>query len=472
MKQQWMTTFLLTTVLLGTPSVAKADLVTDWNTIAISTVAGDSVVNRRSRDMAMVHAAMFDAMNGIRAEYTPAMVSVHGKGYASREAAGAQAAHDVLVALFPAEQAALDANLAATLLQIPADPAHGKQPTAEGIAVGQAAAAAVLALRAHDHAFDVVPFAAPPATPGNYQFTVSKHGFKVVETGEHLVGYAPGEASETAKHGIDSVIAPFLLSHTLADPDAFPLPDRPALDDPEWQASLIETRDYGSATSTVRTANQTEIALFYIEASVTSVNRLARTLIAQEPLRPQRHAAAERLLAHARLFAALNIAQSDTYIRTWRSKYRNLFWRPYTAIRATFPVFSTWTPLRQTPCHPEFFAAHGTVTPAGITALQNYFGDAVNVDVTSTSLAGVTRHYNSLEQIIQAVNGARIWAGFHYRSTLVRSNVLGRTVANWVNDNLMQPLDHHDDEGEDNDGHYQGQSVNDDNDGSNNNSED
>src|SRR5262245_65244452 len=106
MKQHWMKTFLLTAALLATPSVAKADLVTDWNTIAISTVAGDSVPIRQSRDMAMVHAAMFDAMNGIRAEYTPAMVSVHGKGYAS--------------------------NLAATLLQIPADPAHGKQPKAEG----------------------------------------------------------------------------------------------------------------------------------------------------------------------------------------------------------------------------------------------------------------------------------------------------------------------------------------------------
>jgi len=190
-----------------------------------------------------------------------------------------------------------------------------------------------------------------------------------------------------------------VMPFTLADPDAFPLPDRPALDDPEWLASLIETRDYSSATSTVRTAEQTEIALFYIEGGVTRVNRLARTLIAQEPVQTQRHAAAEQLLAHARLLAALNIVQADTAIRTWRSKYRNLFWRPYTAIRATFPAFSTWTPLRQTPCHPEFFAAHGTGTPAGITALQNYFGDAVNVDVTSTVLAGVTCHYNSLEQI-------------------------------------------------------------------------
>src|SRR5262249_52412262 len=195
---------------------------------------------------------------------------------------------------------------------------------------------------------------------------------------------------------------------TLADPDAFPLPDRPALDDPEWLASLIEIRDYGSVDSTVRTANQTEIALFYIEGAVTGVNRLARTLIAKESVQPQRHAAAEQLLAHARLFAALNIAEADTAIRTWRSKYRNLFWRPETAIRAMFPLLSTWTPLVPTPCHPEFFAGHGAITPAGITALQNYFGDAVNVDTTSTSKPGVTRHYNSLEQIIQDVNGARI----------------------------------------------------------------
>src|SRR5207244_13353936 len=114
-----------------------------------------------------------------------------------------------------------------------------------------------------------------------------------------------------------------------------------------------------------------------IEGSMTIVNRLARTLIAQQPVQTQPHAASEQLLAHARLFAALNIAQADTYIRTWRSKYRNVFWRPYTAIRATFPVFSALTPLRQTPCHPEFFAAHGTVTPAGIPSLQNYFGARV-----------------------------------------------------------------------------------------------
>jgi hypothetical protein len=383
--------------------------------------------------MAMVHAAMFDAMNGIRAEYTPAMVWGHGKGYASREAAGAQAAHDVLVALFPAQQATLDANLAATLLQIPADPPHGKQPKAEGIAVGQAAAAAVLALRAHDHAFDVVPFVAPPPDRGNYQFT------------------GDCTAATMSVPGLGNV-TPF----TLPDPDAFPLPDRPALDDPEWYASLIETRDYGSATSTVRTPTQTQTALFYLEGPFTLVNRLARTLIAKESVQPQRHAAAEQLLAHARLFAALNIAMADTVIRTWRSKYRNVFWRPYTAIRATFPVFSTWTPLQPTPCHPEFLSAHGTVTPAGITALQNHFGDAVNVNLTSTS-SGVTRHYNSLEQIIQDVNGARIWVGFHYRSTMVRSNVLGRMVAKWVNDNLMQPLAAHDDEGEDNDDRYQGQ---------------
>src|SRR6266536_41407 len=93
-----------TAALLGVPQIANADVVTDWNTIAVSTVSADRVVNRQSRDMAMVHAAMFDAMNAIRPHYTPAMVAIKARGYASRDAAGAQAAHDVLVALFPAQQ--------------------------------------------------------------------------------------------------------------------------------------------------------------------------------------------------------------------------------------------------------------------------------------------------------------------------------------------------------------------------------
>src|SRR5438132_1943221 len=106
----------------------RADVVTDWNTIAISTVSADTLANRQSRDMAMVHAAIFDAMNAIRPYYTPAMVLITAKGYASREAAAAQAGHDVLLALFPAKQADLDAKLAASLAQIPDDDTHGHRP--------------------------------------------------------------------------------------------------------------------------------------------------------------------------------------------------------------------------------------------------------------------------------------------------------------------------------------------------------
>lgn len=108
-----------TAALLSVPQIARADVVTDWNTIAISTVSADTLPNRQSRDMAMVHAAMFDAMNAIRPYYTPAMISIMAKGYASREAAAAQAAHDVLVALFPARQLDLDTMLAQSLVQIP-----------------------------------------------------------------------------------------------------------------------------------------------------------------------------------------------------------------------------------------------------------------------------------------------------------------------------------------------------------------
>lgn len=405
---------LLTSI--GIPAMAQPNVVTDWNTIAVSAVSADPLANRQSRDLAMVHAAMFDAMNAIRPHYTPAMVSIKAKGYASREAAAAQAAHDVLVALFPAQQADLDAKLAASLAQIPDDEGHGNQPKHEGIVAAQRVAAAVLHARQDDHAFDSVPFTALSA-PGDYQLTPGCTSANIS---------APGWGNVT----------PF----TLAAPDYFPVEDRPSVTDPEWLASLDEVRIYGAADSSVRTTGQSELGLFYIEGSVTLVNRLARELVAQESTETNPAAASKQLLAHARLFAALNIAQADTYIRTWRVKYGEHFWRPYTAINFLYPG-TNWTPLRQTPCHPEFYAAHGTLTPAGITVIRNYLGrDSIDVMTTSTSLPGVTRHYSSLHQIIEDVNAARIYAGFHYRSTLVRSNMLGVAVAEWVSSNMMTVL--------------------------------
>src|SRR5213594_4849811 len=172
--RQWVSALLAvgasTTALLLVPQIANGDVVTDWNTIAVSTVLADRVNNRQTRDMAMVHAAVFDAMNAIRPYYTPAMVSITAKGYASREAAAAQAAHDVLLALFPAQQANLDAQLAASLAQIPNDDEHGHRPKYWGIVTGQVTATAVLSARQSDHAFDSVPFT-PLSGSGEYQFT-------------------------------------------------------------------------------------------------------------------------------------------------------------------------------------------------------------------------------------------------------------------------------------------------------------
>jgi hypothetical protein len=423
--------------LLSVPQIAKADVVTDWNTIAVNTVSAERVNNRQTRDMAMVHAAVFDAMNAIRPYYTPAMVLITAKGYASREAAAAQAAHDVLLALFPAQQANLAAQLAASLAQIPDDDEHGHRPKYEGIVTGQMAAIAVLNARQNDHAFDNVTFT-PLSGPGEYQFT-------------------PGcSATNISVPGWGNV-TPF----TVPDPDYFPTATRPDVTDPEWLAALEEVRAYGASNSTVRTPEQTQIGLFYIEGGLTLANRLARQLVAQEPVETNRAAASKQLLAHARLFAALNISLADANIRTWRVKYREHFWRPYTAINFYYPE-TNWTPLGQTPCHPEFYAGHGGVTPAGITAIQNYLGsDTIDVTTTSTSLPGVTRHYTSLNQIIEDVNSARVYTGFHYRSTMVRSNTLGIAVANWVNDNMMTVLPESavgpDDA--DNDGHYRGISV-------------
>lgn len=402
--------------LLGVPQAAVADVVTDWNAIAVSTVSADRLVNRQSRDMAMVHAAMFDAMNAIRPRFTPAMVRITARGYASRHAAAAQAAHDVLLSLFPAQQANLDIQLAASLAQIPDDEAHESGAKHWGIVAGQVTARAVLQARQDDHAFDSIVFS-PTQGSGEYQFT-------------------PGCDASTMSEPNWGNVTPF----TVPDPDGFATATRPAVTDPEWLASLDEVRAYGASNSTVRSAEQLETGLFFIEPSLTSMNRLARQLVDQEPAGTN-ESSAGNLLAHARLFAALNLAQADTYIRTWRIKYRERFWRPYTAINALYPG-SNWTPVRQTPCHPEFYAAHGTLTPAAITAIRNYLGgDAIDVTLTSASLPGATRRYVSLEQIIQDVNAARIYTGFHFRTTLLRSNQLGTLVANWVHANVMRPID-------------------------------
>jgi hypothetical protein len=403
-------------VLAGSADEAKADLVTDWNNIIVTSALTDTGGNpRQSRHMAMAHAAMFDAMNAIRPEYEPAMVQINGKGYASREAAGAQAAYEVLVALFPARKALLDADLAASLAQVPENTKKEKKAKAEGIAIGKQAAAAVLAARANDGAFVVAPpYVQQPAAPGVYQFTP---------------GCTPTNLAARQWPGV----TPFTAANAPVEP-------APALDSQEWLDSLAEVRDFGSNNSTVRTAEQTEIALFYIEASHSSMNRLARTLANQEPAETKKNKAAKQLLNHARLFAALNLAQADAWRYTFTVKYGENFWRPYTAINSMFPG-SNWVPLRQTPCHPEYTAGHGTLTGTGTGVLQAFFGDAINVTATSTSLVGVNRNYTSLDQVSNDVNSARVYAGFHYRITNERSKQAGRTIAKFVTDNLMQPLD-------------------------------
>jgi len=191
---------------------------------------------------------------------------------------------------------------------------------------------------------------------------------------------------------------------------------------------------------------------------MTLVNRLARQLVAQEPVETNRAARSKQVLAHARLFAAVNLGIAESYVRTWRVKYREHFWRPYTAINFYFPG-SNWTPLRQTPCHPEFYGAHGSVTPAGLAAIRHYLGtDTIDVNTTSSSLPGVSLHYTSISQIIADIRDARVWSGFHYRTTMVRSNTLAFAIADWIEANMMMvlpesPLGPDD---TDNDGYYRG----------------
>jgi len=157
----------------------------------------------------------------------------------------------------------------------------------------------------------------------------------------------------------------------VSDPDYFPTATRPAVTDPEWLVSLEEVRAYGASDSTVRTAEQLEIGLFYIEAVSPKHESPGARAGCAGAGGDQPRGCVEAATGPRSSFAALNIAQADTYIRTWRVKYPRALLRPYTAINSLYPG-TNWTPARQTPCHPEFYAAHGTLTPPASPRIQNY----------------------------------------------------------------------------------------------------
>jgi hypothetical protein len=422
------------------PSAAHADAVVIWNenaakaaTAACLHVSGNALAE--SRMYAMVHAAVHDAVNAIDRRSRPYAFDGEFSGPASIDAAVAAAARDVLVAVIatlpePADCtangiAAADAMYAAALTAIPDGPAK-----TNGIAVGQDAAASVIALRRHDGSdAPLVDFDFPQGTePGEWRFTPD---FPL------RLAFGPNWGKVT----------PFVLKRSSQFRPRAPY----HLDSQKYAADYNEIKALGGedvTTPSVRTADQTEIGLFWIESSPLAWNRLARAISVSRGF---------DVWENARLFGLLNLAMADGYIASWEAKYHYRFWRPITAIRLGDtdgnPQTSgvpDWTPLQPTYPMPDHDSGHAVQGGAAAEILKQVFGTddisfmacsmTVGAGRTCADPTPVLRSYSSFSQAADENAVSRIYIGIHFRRAVEEGVRHGRQIASYAVHQFLKPV--------------------------------
>jgi hypothetical protein len=386
-----------------------------------------------SRIYAMMHVAVHDAVNAIDRRSRPYAFDAQAAAGASPDAAVAAAARDVLAALIaqlPLElhtQACIDAGLAAVQTAYTAALAAipDGQAKAQGIAVGQAAAAAILDLRANDGAVGpFLNFACPQETrPGEYQCTPGTP-FIVFEGWEN--------------------VTPFVLK----DSSQFRPGPPYAVDRKKYTADFNEVKSFGGDDSSARTADQTEIALYWWESSPLKWNRIARVVSADQGL---------DLWENARLFGLLNMALADGYIAMVDSKNHYNYWRPVTAIQTADTdgnpdtvADPTWMPLRGTPPDQDYASGHSIEGGAGAEVLKQFFGtDEISFqDCSETLPAGsacgdttpVFRSYTSFSQAAVENAYSRILIGFHFRKSIEEGTEYGRKIGRRAANLYLRPV--------------------------------
>jgi len=403
MKRTPLTVLGLTLVLV--PGLAPAqNAVTDWNNIAVRTAAvGNSVIppnvpNGMALYLAYVHLAIHDAVNAVQHRYQPYGLPLQSPAGASVDAAVAAAAYTTLQFHFPDQSAILTATYNGWLAALPDS---GK---ADGIAAGTAAANQLLTLRAGDGRGADVPYTYPKVpTAGVWIPTLPAFALPVTPWMGQMVPFTMRSASQF-----------------LPEPP-------PSLASREWANDYNQVKILGAAGNMVRTPKQTEIARFWTENTAAQYARALRNLAGAYGL---------DLAETARLFALVWTSSADALIGCWNAKYQYSFWRPVTAIRngdidgnpATAPD-NMWTPLANTPAHPEYPSAHGCFTGAVADSLAQYFGKSHFTFIVSSTVTNTVHEIRSTRELAEEVERARIYAGIHFHFSVVRGEDLGRKVA-------------------------------------------
>lgn len=391
-------TFLAAIFLAHAP-FACADAVLEWNEIALAGVmAARQLPPDAARSMAMVHVAMFDAVNAIERRYKPIAHDGRPARAASPEAASIAAAHAVLSRLFPGQAPALDAAYGASLSRI-----AESDEKAAGVALGREAASRCLEMRAQDGAGAPGTYR-PRTRPGVYFPTI------------HPI------SSEWAS------VKPWVMSGA-----AQFRPPPPRLDASDWSRDLEEIHVLGGRASAVRNAEQTDVARFWAITGPASWNPIVRSLARSR---------SSNLLDNARLFALANVAATDAFIAVFDAKYAYEFWRPVTAIRHS-GLDTAWLPLVDTPMHPEYPCAHCISAAAVATVLEAHFGRGTIAPVimTSPTAPGVTRTWTRIADFVQEVKDARVWGGVHYRTSTEVGERMGRRIGELAVRRFAAPID-------------------------------
>jgi len=444
----WLAAIATFTVLFTGSAFAATDPVSNWNSIAsqASLTAGQNGAVG-SRTLAIVQVAIHDALNTIDSRYERyAFTRTAPKG-ASVDAAVAAAARDALVGAIlvgplpftgfgtAAQQSAavtqVDAQYIAVLAAIP----DGISKS-DGIAIGQAAAAAILALRSADHATDFVAYT-PGTRPGDWQPTPNPIPSDPPAAADQLPAVLPGWGHVT----------PFVLRRSTQFEPAGP----PRLSGPKYARDYNEVKTIGEKNSATRTAEQTSIARFWYEGSPFGWSRIARIVAESNNLDPWET---------ARLLALINLAMADGFIAGFETKYEFNFWRPVTAIRAgdtdgnhRTVADGGWSSLLNTPAIPDYTSTHSVLGGAASDVLRRFF-HTDNVPFTTTSgapFADITRSFTSFSQAAIENGNSRIYAGIHFRTAVTDGIKQGKQIGGFVFTHVLRPVHSDDDDDDDSD---------------------
>jgi hypothetical protein len=384
--------------------------VADWSLIAQNVIVavGRRFPGEAAVFMGIVHAAMYDSVVAVKGGYRPYAVTAAAPPNTSVDAAVATAAHRVLAARFPDQQASVSAAYFAYLDGIPDGAAK-----ANGVLLGEEVGAGMLLLRGNDGLDSIVPYVQRPPGPGVYEPTPPP-----TPLGARL---------------------PRVLPLALDDASQFRPDGPPALRSLEYARDFIEVKYLGRVDSRVRTAAQTAVARFWTDHDLPQWNRNLLRLADARGL---------NAIETARMLAMAHVAGGDAMIGCFDAKYHYLSWRPVHAIQRADTdgnLFTlrdqAWQPLLPTPNHPEYPSAHACHTTAIAETLESFFGrDRIRFSVDSL-VTGETRHYTRFSDVVEEVNNARVWAGFHFRYSQEDGTRIGRNVARFVAKNFFQPLD-------------------------------